>query len=652
MKKNNSFAILFLWMLIGYCGISCSDEREEWTPDTSSEGALMEIYAGLGMETRVSELPSVDSINYLGESGLQHVGLYIYYSDHYEQDDLSEPYIRNLECEIVDGKLVPVTQPGDPDSYKNIFIYDRMTIVAFYPYNPDVPDFTVKADENQYPVTKLNYSEQTYIPYRGETTANPTNAYYVSLTLYPKHTFKMEIILVSENESDFNDGNPDIKVLPALDPADNTNPAIGTRAKWVDRIIPQPNTGGGMHVRKYITYLWRTDELNLVIDRNEVLFENEDFTLLATERINTVERRVYRYGYNMTTGESFIPTSETLINDAASLQGVNNLASSAVYQVCDIDLAAAGAFTPLSILNSTYDGGGHSIRNLNVTAPRGNEAGLFGQIVGNSIVKEVNLIDPVINVSVSTDTCYVGALCGRVNNILSDDELEALYANISLPPNLSQVVKDAILGELLGQITNTTSQIIACRVENPTITVTGTHARVGAVCGIVGEKPNGDDFYGYVWDTYSLGGSISVNAGNPAANAGSLVGGFCGVNEYYITRCFTTMEAAGITATGYETQDINGTPTQVEVDIWEGFANQGTQFPSGSAIVDCFAVAPDSNSGVSPMNAGSWPSGWVNYTGIWPINVISWTDYSSNSYWYNLGTPGTTDYPTLHWERR
>ncbi|MCC8132889.1 MAG: hypothetical protein LIP04_04370 [Tannerellaceae bacterium] len=68
--------------------------------------------------------------------------------------------------------------------------------------------------------------------------------------------------------------------------------------------------------------------------------------------------------------------------------------------------------------------------------------------------------------------------------------------------------------------------------------------------------------------------------------------------------------------------------------------------------MDCFAAAPDDNSGVSLLSSSSWPSGWVTYSGIWPINVVSWTDYASNSYWYNMGTAGTTDYPSLHWERR
>lgn len=645
MKKTHSFSALYILIITCLCCPSCTDEQDEFIPGEITEGAIAGIYVGLGVNTRVTELPVVDSINYVGQSGLHNVGLCMYYTSDYSQGDLSKPYIRNMECEIVDGKLVPAT-----DTNKNIFIYDEMTLVAFYPYNADAPDFTSKTDEEQYPITQMNYSEQTYIPYRGETTANPTNAYYISITLYPKHTFKMEIILVSENVSDFNDGNPDLKVLPALDPVDNTDPTKGTWAAWVDQIIPQQNTIGGMHVRKYIAYLWRTDELNLTIDRNEVLFKNGDFTLLATETINTQEQRVYRYGYNMTTGESFIPTSETLINDAVTLQEVS-LTNSAVYQVCDIDMSGAGAFTPLSILNSTYDGGGHSISNLNITSMNGNTAGLFGKITGNSIVKEVNLIDPVITISAS-DTCYVGALCGRVNNELSSEELASLYANISLPPNLSDVVREAILGEMLGEITNTTSQIIACRVENPTITVTGTYPRVGTVCGMVGDKPNGNNYYGLVWDTYSLGGTLSVNSGDPASNEGAKVGGFCGLNEYYITRCYTTIEADDITATGYETDNSTGTPVQLETDIWQGFANQGTQFTSGAGIVDCFAAAPDDNSGVSLLSSSSWPSGWVTYSGIWPINVVSWTDYASNSYWYNMGTAGTTDYPSLHWERR
>ncbi len=42
--------------------------------------------------------------------------------------------------------------------------------------------------------------------------------------------------------------------------------------------------------------------------------------------------------------------------------------------------------------------------------------------------------------------------------------------------------------------------------------------------------PEGD-YYSFIWDTYTVGGSISVNAGAPSLNAGAYVGGFVGLNH-------------------------------------------------------------------------------------------------------------------------
>ncbi len=652
MKREYKFPVLLWLVFTGLFHSACTDKEPDLSAGTASEGRLLNIYLGVDPMTRLAELPTVDSIAEPGSNRLYNIGLYIYYTDDYNGDDLSMPYIKNMECTIEDGRLVPVLGSGEDVSNKNIYIYDEMTLVAFYPYNAemDAVDFATKADEEQYPITRSDYSQQTYIPYRGVTTANPTNSYYVELVLYPKHTFKLEIILVSDDTSVF-DGNTDlIRILPDMDPADNDNITAteGKREAWIDQVYSQPDTGGGSNVMRYVAYLWQDSDRNRVINRNDVLFQNGDFTLLATEVINVREQNIYRYGYNFSTGESFIPTSSILINDYASLQAFNGT-DTHVYQVCDIDLDGYN-FTPLSMINSVYDGGGHKISNLNVNAT-GN-AGLFGQISGSSAVKNVNLIDPVITVN-SSDTCFVGALCGVVNQQLTDAEIQRIYNEFIFPDNLSEVVKQALISDLLKDVFNSQSQVIACRVENPQITVTGPHPRVGTVCGGNADL-DGDRFYkGLIWDTYNIGGTLAVNSGTPANNSDAYVGGFCGLNNFFITRCYTTIEGADMDAQGEETVNNNGTPVITVVDIYQGFANQGTLYTTaeGAGITDCYALAADENSGVSQL-PGSWPpSSWITYTDIWPINTSGWTNYASNSFWYSIGTQGTV-YPTLQWERR
>ncbi len=610
------------------------------------------MYAGIGITSRVTELPNSDSINYGAPNDLENLGLYIYYKSDYDEDDLSQPYIRNMECRVEDGKVVPILADGESASNKDIYIYDNMTIVVFYPYNPDAPDFSKQIDEEQYPITRNDYSQQTYIPYRGDAEANPTNAYYIELVLYPKHTFKIEIILVSDDRADFNENNPDIKVLPNMDPVDNTDPTGGKRERWYDLVTTQPNTGGGSNVIRYTAYLWRVDDRNNMIYRNDVLFENGDFTLLASEDVNIREQRVYRYGYNLSNGEIFIPTSSYLINDAKSLQNFRGIDNTA-YQVCDIDLSVLGGFTPLSLLDSRYDGGGHKITNLTINSSD-TQVGLFSKVIGNSVLKDINLIDPVINVN-STDTCYVGALCGQLNYRLTDADLQLIYNSITFPEELSEVVKEALLQDLLSSYLNSQAQMMGCRVENPTITVSSKTPRVGTVCGANGDLDGSNSFKGLIWDTYNLGGTLSVNAGNESANQDGRIGGFCGLNEFFIGRSYTTITADDITAQiPQQGSDENGNPITVYVDSYQGFANQGTLFTAGegAGISSAYAAAPDTNSGVSQLSDSWPPSGeWIKYTGIWPINTLGWTDYSSNSYWYSVGSPGTS-YPILQWERR
>ncbi|MCD8042706.1 MAG: hypothetical protein LUH10_06540 [Tannerellaceae bacterium] len=658
MKKNYTYLLSCLLVLFTTLSFSCTDDKVA-EPDTfPEEGTPLNLYVGFDTATRVEELPDTDAINDAGTNGLNHIGLYVYYTEDYNRNDLSQPYIRNMECRIENGKLIPILADGEPASRENIYIYDYMTLVAFYPYNAAMSEednwFEEKADEENYPITRIDYSQQTYIPYRGEVSVNPTTAFYIELTLYPKHTFCLEIILVSENTADFNDGSSDIKLLPAMDPVDNDleTSTWGKREAWYDQFYEKDNEGGGMHVRRYKAYIWQHEGLEHIINQNEVLYEDGNFNLLATEVIRPLEQRVYRYGYNFTTGESFIPTSENLINDAPSLQAFGGTYTNA-YQVCDIDLDGV-TFTPLSMISSVYDGGGHKISNLTVNSTSG-QAGLFSRIQGNSYLKNINLVNPVITVNSSADTCYVGALCGRVNNALSEQDMEDLYASILLPDNLSEVVKEALIAEILAGINNSQSQIISCRVENPVITVTGTYPRVGTVCGSNGDRQGGDSFRGSVWDTYSLDGTLSVNVGTPDNNAGAEVGGFCGLNEFFIGRAYTTIQEENISAiqniqTG---TDQNNQPIIEQQNIYQGFTNQGTLYTTGdgAGITDCYAVAPDTNTGVSQM-PGAWPPGsWVAYTGIWPINTSSWTNFNSNKFWYQVGTPGVS-YPVLQWERR
>ena len=293
------------------------------------------------------------------------------------------------------------------------------------------------------------------------------------------------------------------------------------------------------------------------------------------------------------------------------------------------------------MVGGRYDGGGHEIVNLTVNTT-GNIAGLFGTIQGNSTVCNVNLISPNIQVNSTADTTYAGGLCGRLNTVLSDAEKDKLIAN--LPPNLSPVVREALIRELLASASSSQSDIVACKVENPTIVVNGKNPRVGGVCGVAGDKNEEGTYKSRIWDTYVQGGSISVNAGNSADNVNAYVGGFCGLNNGLIMRSFTT--------TNQIVAQAPGGMGQPDVNIYTGFSTMGDLYTpaEGGDIQDSFSSLTDTNGGVRQFS-NAWPSGWVTYQGIWPINTVGWLSNPVNSFWYNLGSSPST-YPILQWQRK
>ncbi|MCD8080703.1 MAG: hypothetical protein LUF04_09950 [Bacteroides sp.] len=652
MKKIFQYNI-YICLLLSAVLFACTDDKVTGGTTPSEDGAPLILSVGFESyaSTRLAELPDPDAMNDAvvdGENyGLNHVGLYIYYTDDYEANggkgDLSKPYVRNMECKIVDNRLVPV----DPLQSEYIYIYDRMTVVAFYPYNADMSDpdnyFDVKADEENYPITRRDYAEQYYIPYRAELETNPTIAYAAQLWFYPKQTVKFEIVLVSDDPSMLPQ-EADVQIVPRMDPIDNDEMIVGgRREKGVDHVNtlnPSP-VASGSYVKQYVAYVWKNETFDNNLNQGELLLESDLITLFASQDVELQEQYVYRYGYNLSTGEIFIPTSSYLIHDATSLQGLNGVKNTS-YQVCDIDVSSISNWKPLSLLNATFDGGGHKVEGLTINGSD-SSAGLFGQIKGNSSIRNVNLIEPQITINSTADSCSVGGICGTVNGVMTEAEKESLLG--SLPEGLSEVVKQELIKELLLDIVNSTSRVIASRVEDPVITVNGKSPRVGTICGSNGDKDKEDNYYGTISDSYSLGGTIRVNEGDPSLNAGAYVGGFCGLNNGKIVRGYVTIDDM---STPYTTTNASG--ETVTDDLSAGFTHNGNLFTGGEiAVTDSYSVWPDTTSGVQQLPA-SWPTGWVDYTGIWPVNTSGWTE--SNSFWYDLGTQGTENYPILQWERR
>lgn len=688
--------------LLTLCFCGCADEAVVDTKP-QKEGTLLNMYVSTTPTTRLAELGSPNNMNDTKEDKYKHkdVGLYIYYEDDYTAGDLSKPYIRNLRCTVKDNKLIA-------ESEKDIYIYDRMTIVAFYPYNEDMSKeenyFTTKQDEKAYPITESDYSKQYYIPYRAEKDVNPTNAYKITLDFSPQQTCKVEVVLVADSKDDFPTSPVDfkndeaIKLLPTIDRyTDGTNEWKSEkgdlRENWVDAIEDFPSGKdaepvGGKYVRRYTAYVWKSGENDRhhdnahkhhdnILKAGDQLFVSDKLILTVPYTVNLNEQTVYRYGYNLNTGEIFIPTSDRLVYDATSLKDVS-VNSYRVYQVCDIDLAGQ-TWTPKTAFKGTYDGGGHKIMNLTLDAtvktagkgPAKQSFGLFESISSESTLMNIDLVNPNITVDFSTnkkDTCYVGALCGLINPELTDEEKRAMLG-AGLPPELSETVKKALIEDMLAEFDNSsTCYIRGCKVTNPIINVTGENVRVGGLCGGAGnQKQKAEIKDSYVWqdsETNSSGDAIGIAVNTETEYqmkyTTAYAAGFCGiVSNGIITNCYTTMEKVHAYVKEETPASGNNPVVTTAKDVAQGFYNPAPKKEKVSVSVSgCYTVKEDTHAGVENFK-NAWPNNWplfandltvsnggsdkVDYTpGAYP--AYTWTDS-----WYDMGTKGSS-YPTLVWE--
>lgn len=635
---KHKFLISLTYLLISLLGLtmySCNDEDSE----TPKKGQPLRMGVSFGSKTRLAELPNPDAMaNH--PNGLGNIGVYIYYTENYEQGDLSDPYIRNMEFTVNNGELLAASGSGTD---QQIYIYDKMTVVAFYPYNPDMSleenHFTVKSDEEKYPITRNDYQHQTYIPYRAQTNTDPSIAYYTSLTFVPKHTYKVEMVIVADDTGTLPNVG-DVQILPERDPVTTPDTIVdGRRKTWYDNVITLPNTDGtGSPVQQYVTYIWTREGNKNEIKMGDILLQSNNLTLIASQDLVPTEDYVYRYGYNMSTGEIFIPTSSRLINTASSISALDGTGGNS-YQVCDIRMT--GNWTPISLYNARYDGGGHQIANMVINSTSA-EVGLFSQVQGNSVVANVHLVNPQI--TVTSDNAYVGGLVGRLNTPMTEEQRQDLIGN--LPPGLSPIVREALIKEILATAGNSQANIVGSKVDDPVINVTGQDPHVGGLVGQAGEKSDQGESKSRIWDTAVNGGTITVNSGNPALNANAYVGGFVGLNQGYIGRSYTTTNNITAQANGTGT---GGTP--ILVDKYTGFTTMGTDFTpaDGSVIESNYSQLPDQNNGVTQF-ANGWPS-WSTYTGDWPVDTTGWLSAPGTSFWFSNGTAPDT-YPTLQWERR
>ncbi|OQB31885.1 MAG: hypothetical protein BWY08_00174 [Bacteroidetes bacterium ADurb.Bin174] len=165
----------------------------------------------------------------------------------------------------------------------------------------------------------------------------------------------------------------------------------------------------------------------------------------------------------------------------------------------DIDLKNH-AWTPIYVFIGNFDGNGHKIMGLNVTAADDNGTGLFKQVNGTGTVKNLGIESG--SVSGGTTYEFVGSIAGSVNE---GGTIDKCY-------NKATISGKSYVGGIVGQLSGGT--VSNCYNRGA---ITGTTASVG---GVVGR---------YFWQLCNL--SNSYNAGSIVGNTtvgfvGSVVGAF------------------------------------------------------------------------------------------------------------------------------
>ena len=187
----------------------------------------------------------------------------------------------------------------------------------------------------------------------------------------------------------------------------------------------------------------------------------------------------------------------------------------------DLDLSGYPNWTPINAINSTttvtFQGNGHTIRNLRITAATSASVGLFTSIGENAVVESVGLVDVnIADTSTLTSSVFtMGALAGS-----SEGTIRYSYATGAVSATLAggatgQAITRA--GGLVGSVAE--SAAVAASWADVTVNITSdsaspaTDAAGGIVGGMLGTST--------LTATYAKG---NVSADRDLASVGGLVG--------------------------------------------------------------------------------------------------------------------------------
>ena len=272
--------------------------------------------------------------------------------------------------------------------------------------------------------------------------------------------------------------------------------------------------------------------------------------------------------------------------------------------LCDISLSDAEGDTanwgPVPSFSRTFDGGGHTIRNVKINDYISNPhyySGFFAEISSGGKVLNLNLDDVEITINASNNSArlFIGSIAGgnsgaiegcSVTNAIIDAEYESQnFLSVGGICGMSGVIKDCSFDGMITGVKkggtlnvggicgyNYPGSIIGCD-STGNVTATGENINVGGVCGnnnqgkiisshstadvtaegssfsvggVLGKSENGTP---QIIGCYSTGYiKATASGGSAADSAYCFVGGVCGgSSNTSIIGCYSTGD---ITATG------------------------------------------------------------------------------------------------------
>ena len=307
--------------------------------------------------------------------------------------------------------------------------------------------------------------------------------------------------------------------------------------------------------------------------------------------------------YSGGTGEPNTPYQIADVNDLLTLANDANDYNQCFILTADINLTGQ-TFTQAPIAPDTnnsnwsyegtqfsgvFEGNGHTIFNLTITAEEQDYIGLFGYIDSNSRIQNLSLVD--VNI---TGRTRVGILVGKNAGNLT-------YCITAGSVNASSVV-GGMVGSNEGSLT---SCYATCSVSGP--------GAGGTVGGLAGENYFGSlnncyaagsaDGYGYVGGLVGVNNNGSITSCYVAASAAGkvYVGGVAGDNSGSLTHCYSTYPVSGTEQYNYYIGGLAG-------------SNNGS-------LTYCYAAGP-----VSGYNSIGGLVG-LNYDSLtscfWDVNTLS-----------------------------